>query len=138
MEWTAFSTRVCSDWNIYRAEGALTFSAKEYRSVSQGCPHVSVCVSVSASVAGCESFLERSDLLSQRDRKPFNTALDRYNVPRFSRSNRPQLPAQVRNREFAWGKSKYLTEICPRVQVNLKMPLPSARPCPAGLFLVTL
>jgi hypothetical protein len=42
----------------------------------------------------------------------------------------------VRNREFAWGKSKYLTEICPRVQVNLKMHLPSARPCPAGLFLV--
>ena len=36
---------------FYRAEGALTFSAKEYRSVSQGCPRLSVCLSVSASVA---------------------------------------------------------------------------------------
>ena len=30
----------------FRAEGALTFSAKEYRSVSQGCPRLCVCVSV--------------------------------------------------------------------------------------------
>ncbi len=111
--WVVYS-RICVDFvnsNLTaacRAEGALTFSAKEYRSVSQGCPRLCVCLSVCL----CESFLERSDLLSQRDRKPFNTALDRYNVARFSRSNRPQLPAQVRNREFAWGKSKYLTEIC--------------------------
>ena len=31
---------------LCRAEGALTFSAKEYHSVSQGCPRLSVCVSV--------------------------------------------------------------------------------------------
>ena len=34
----------------FRAEGALTFSAKEYRSVSQGCPHVSVRACVCACV----------------------------------------------------------------------------------------
>ena len=46
-------------------------------------------VRVCLSVCLCESFLERSDLLSQRDRKPFNTALDRYNLARFTPSNRP-------------------------------------------------
>ena len=31
---------------FFRAEGALTFSAKEYHSVSQGCPRLCVRVSV--------------------------------------------------------------------------------------------
>ena len=46
-----------------------------------------------------EHVWERSDLQSQRDRKPFNTALDRYKVARFGWSNRLQVPANKRKIE---------------------------------------
>ena len=83
---------ISTNYRYCRAEGALTVLGKntivDHRVVR-------MCLSV----CPCEHVWERSDLQSQRDRKPFNTALDRYKVARFGWSNRFQLPANKRKIE---------------------------------------
>ena len=67
----------------YRAEGALTFSAKN-TIVSLRAVRMCLCVCVCVRIDFRDSVPQ-----SQRDRKPFNTAQDRYNLARFTLSNRP-------------------------------------------------